>query len=240
MTHPRPLLLSVVALAILTASALVIADDGAAPAPTAQQARRPAAPPPAPRDMTPLFCDIMVFEVNLSAAQLAGLDAQGLAAAHASAADLEKALAALGPTRVLHRLQQPVSIEAGMRARSTSDVPIVTREMTGREGEPVRSIARQDQGITVELNGRWIEGTNYARAVIRGEFELSAFGEGTIETSPGVKAPVFRRVSRSFETAVQMGRAELMISADAAADGTAAPAYVIRLLCTSVAHNGAR
>ncbi|MBK8913411.1 MAG: hypothetical protein IPM64_02215 [Phycisphaerales bacterium] len=236
MTRTRTAMLSVVALAIAIASTLVLADDGAASAPAAQQARRPAPP----RDLTPLHFDIMVFEVNLSASQLADLDAQGLAAAHPSASDLERALSALGPTRVLHRLQQPVSIESGMRASSSSNVPIVTREGTAKDGEPQRSIARQDQGLEVELNGKWIDGAGYARAAISGKIDLAVVTASAIESAPGVKAPIFRRVSRSFETTVQMGRPELMISADAAADGAAAPAYVIRVLCTRAASDAAK
>lgn len=170
-----------------------------------------------------------IFEVRLPADGIGRLDAKALVASAATPADLEKALAALGKTTILYKVDQTVSL-----AKDTVTInkrePFVTASRVLDGGQTVNTIQYQEVGAMFHVAGQPAATSAAMDVTLR--VEMSALTDSTTNISENVKAPTVRNIIMGHNGPVEGGRPVVMVSADASskdAQGNAI-AYVCRVV----------
>jgi hypothetical protein len=171
--------------------------------------------------------DATIYDVRLAPDQIGLLDVDALAKVSGSAADFEKALAALGTTKPIYRANQSVRLAFDSITIGRTE-PYVTGSTTGRNGQVVNTVSYSSVGALFDLAGK--AGTD-GRMVVDLSIQVSTLTEGNTAISNDVKAPVFRRVTMSRKGLVEANKPFVVISIDAATpdpDGKAV-AYIARV-----------
>jgi hypothetical protein len=196
-------------------------DQERVPAPPAWQVT------PTVREGPSANLDATIYDVRIPADQIGRLDLESLSRNAASAADFEKAIAALGKVKPLYRANQSVRL-GGDTVSVGSSTPYVTNSRTLNSGQVVNSVSYADTGATVNLAGRTVEGGQMELDL---RVDVSALLETTTEIAPNVKASIFRRASMSHKGLVKPSQPFVVVSVDAASvdlEGNAV-AYVARV-----------
>jgi len=169
-----------------------------------------------------------IYEVHLPPAMVGQLDAKALAAKGPTAADLEKALAAIGRTRAVYQVDQSVNPASDMITVGAR-VPMITSSRTTEAGGTINSIQYQSVGAIFKFAagpakaGREVVDLQLA-------VEISAILESGVEIGKGVKATTIGNYTVAYTGPVERGRPFVFFSVDAAvrdADSSAV-AYVCR------------
>jgi len=151
--------------------------------------------------------EAVIYETRLPAERLAALDADRLA----QAGDLQKTLDGLGPTRVLYRVDQAVSL-AGDRIHIGKREPIVTGSRVMDGGRVVNTVQYREVGAMFEVKGR---PAGADRLEVDLNIEMAVQGESPAKVGEGVPAAAFRRLVMSRKGPVGLGNAAVLVSADA-------------------------
>lgn len=188
--------------------------------PDAVATRKPApgSPQAAPAAQYPVRFETTVYEVRVPADRLKELDAAALTPRAATPEDLEKALAELGPTRALYRIDQIINLY-GASIRLSKREPVVTGSRVREDGGVVNMVQHQEVGLIVDIAVAAAadakgEGLN---VILKGE--LAALSEGRAEITKSFKAPVVYSVAFSGTVPLALGRPFVTLSADLSAAG---------------------
>ena len=170
-----------------------------------------------------------VYEVRVPPARLSELDAKALSAQGPTATGLEKALAAIGPTKPLYQVDQPVNPVKDMITVGTR-TPMVTGSRMAESGGRINTVQYQQVGVIFKFGGS-------PGAVLSGRIldvklgiEISAVTGSNVEIGTGVKAVNIRSYSLTYTGPVELGHPFVCISVDATSrdeDGSAV-AYICR------------
>ncbi len=191
---------------------------------TAMTAPRP------PTSVAPARFEATVYEVQVPSNRIADVDARALEAKAATPQDLAVALAAIGGTKVLYKIDQSVNLYGERIMLGTSE-PMVTGSRVMSGGQTINSISYQQVGLMVDLSAN-APPNDAARKDLQVQvnFELSVLADSGIEISPQVKASSIRNVQLSHSEIPKFGKPSVMlsISAPSVGDKAQAVAYVVR------------
>jgi hypothetical protein len=171
-----------------------------------------------------------VYEVQVPAARAGELDGNTLAAKAATAEDLRKALADLGPTKILYTVDQPVNLYSE-NIRVGSREPFVTNTRVTETGATLNAVQYQQVGVIIAISaGQPPRDSKRRDPDVQMKIELSALCDSGREIGPGIKAAIVRSVSIDHSEPLQYGRPFIMLNTSyPPPDEKASPvAYVIR------------
>ena len=202
--------------------------DGATPP------QPPDAPRPEARFEPPVRAEVTIYQLDLRADRVTGLEAAALAKQGTTLADMDKVLNGIGRASVLYRADQMVLPLDHTRIELTSDVPYITAAGVGKEGQRVTSIAREKVGAKLAIFGRTMDLDGRHSLVLNLEINFSGIASSPVESSPDVKAPVFRDVRQSYGGFIDFGKPVIVLSVDgatgAATSSDGATAYITRIV----------
>ena len=178
-----------------------------------QRAGATPASAPAPAPAAVRF-QATVYEVRVPPARLSELDAKALTAKGPTAAGFEKALAAIGPTKPLYQVDQPVN-PAKDTVTITTRVPMITNTRVGEGGGRTNTVQYQNVGVIFKFGGG-------PDTVLRGKvldvklaIEVATATGSIAEMGTGVKAVNIRNYSLTYTGPVELGRPFVCLSVDA-------------------------
>jgi hypothetical protein len=154
-----------------------------------------------------------VYEVHIPAAKTGQVDAKALAAQADTPAGLEKALAALGKTKTLYQVDQPVnlardSINVGTR------VPMVTNTRMTEAGTRMNTVQYMQVGALFNLE-RAAAGAEARKGLdVQLSLEVALLTDTPVEIGPNVKAAAMRNLRTTHRWAVEPGRPVVMFTID--------------------------
>jgi len=170
-----------------------------------------------------------IYEVHVPADRVGALAADTLAADAATAERLEKALSAIGKTRVAYAVDQTVSL-AEDRIHLSRREPFVTNTRVSERGPRINTVQYENVGVMFHIVGAGADGGRDVKV----EIEMSALTEAGAQVAEGVSAMRVRSVVLGRSGPVHFGRPEALVAVDATtadAQGDAV-AYVCRLVFT--------
>ena len=189
------------------------------------QAKRPAAKPAG--ELKSAHFQATVYETRVPENRIGAFDAKSLAAKAITAADLQKALAACGKTKVLYQVDQTVNL-AEDRIHIGKREPFVTNARRTDRGQTINTVQYERVGVIFEVMGKPTD--SGLDATVR--IEMSALTESGTKISENAFAVTVRTVELGHNGPVQLGRPVVLVSIDAStkdADGNAV-AYVCRIV----------
>jgi hypothetical protein len=182
-----------------------------------------------------------VFEVHLAPDRIADLDAQALAAKSGTPADLQAALEAFGPTKVLYQADQAVNLLHD-QVTLRKDESFVTGSRMTESGQRQDITQTLPVGFRVVLSAGDETGPAPAPRQIGMNIEAAALGKGPRQPALGADAMVVRTASHANRMPVVPGRPIVMVAADAASpdEQGQAVAYVVRTVIGDAPSGGAK
>lgn len=183
--------------------------------------------PLAPGEGPTCALDATIYEVHLPTDKLGRFNPNDLSAASASAEDFEKSLKELGVMLPLYRANQSVRLSTDYVTVGTTS-PYVSSSNVSARGQVMNTIAYAQTGAVFRLAGKLAPaGTIELDMTI----EVSALTPGSIESSPGVKPPVFRTATMSRKGLVTAKQPFVILTIDAASTDVEgkAVAYIARV-----------
>lgn len=177
---------------------------------------------------------VTVYETKVPAERVGQIDAKALSAKAAGAADLQKAMAELGPTRVLYHASQPVSLDCDTRIMVGTRRPFVRNARLTEAGSRINTIQYERIGAIFKVSCQPVAGSGGRQVDLRLNAEISAMDQGETEISPGVRAPVTHEVEMNYDGRAEIGRPFVMLSVGSPSDEKDArcAAYVCRVVLT--------
>lgn len=170
--------------------------------------------------------DATIYDLRLAGDQIGRLDINALAQAAGTAGDFEKALAALGTSQPLYRVNQSVRLLLDQVHTGTSTPYIASTTITSRGVVNVPNW--YSTGATFQLRGKPGGGNTIDLDM---EIAVSTLTDSKTAIQENVKAPLFRNVRLSHKGPVTAQQPFVILSIDAAsadADGKAV-AYIARI-----------
>jgi hypothetical protein len=167
-----------------------------------------------------------VYETSLTPARAGGLDAKALAKL-ATREEFQKALAALGPTRMLYQADQTVSLTSENQIRIGSQQPFVTNTRTTESGQRVNTIQYENVGAMFKFSTKSVPAGDRAVLNVRLDVELSVPGTSAVEVATGTKARTFRKVTTNYAGDIELGRPFVLVGLDSSAGGDKDPNSVV-------------
>jgi hypothetical protein len=189
----------------------------------------PGGPPAGLGDGPTCTFDVTIYDVRVPVDQIGKLDVEALATASQTVDAFEKALAGLGTTRPMYRVNQSVRL-SGDNVMIGSEVPMVTASRTGQAGQAINSVQYQSVGARFSVLGSTgpspQDGVNLDLGI-----EVSSSSDTGTAISDKVNAPIMRRATMSHKGPVQAKKPFVIVSVDANSvdkDGKAV-AYIGRI-----------
>jgi hypothetical protein len=176
---------------------------------------------------------VVVYEVKLPTEKIAGLNVDDLTAQARTPASLQETLSRLGPSRVIHHLDQGVDLQKETSVNIGTHSPFVQNRQAGPKGQVNSSVSYEDVGGIVKLRGQW-DPRSPERGTAQINVELSTLSDSTVELSGNVKAPVFRKLRQQYDGPFVIGKPVLLLAADAQDSAGPAFAYVTRIEFRSI------
>ena len=168
-----------------------------------------------------------VYETRVPEKGIDAFDAKSLAAKAGTAADLQKALAACGTTKVLYQVDQTVNL-AEDRIHIGTREPFVRNTRRTERGPAISTVQYEHVGVIFAIKGKPTDSGLDATVQV----EMSALTDSAKKISENVNAATVRSVELGHNGPVQLGRPVVLVSLDASskgADGNAI-AYVCRIV----------
>jgi len=192
---------------------------------------------PAPRarlaapDETSARFQATIYEVQLPAEGLGGLNADALVPKAETPDVLEKILADLGDTHVAYAVDQTVSLNED-RIRVSKREPFVTNTRMTQGRAKVNTIQYEDVGVIFQFVGQ----RTGADLDVKVDIDMSVLAEVSVEVAEGVSAKAVRTVALGRSGPVYFGRPEVLVAVDASTRTAkaGAVAYVCRLVFDGV------
>jgi hypothetical protein len=174
----------------------------------------------------------VVYETTLPAAGAGRLDAKALAKV-ATREEFQKALAALGPTRMLYQADQTVSLTSENQIHIGSQQPFVTSSRTTDSGQKVNTIQYQDVGAMFKFSTKSVPAGDRGVLNVRLDVQLAIPATSGVEVATGTKARTFRKVSTNYSGDIELGRPFVLVGMDSSVAGEKDPnsvAFVCRVV----------
>jgi hypothetical protein len=155
--------------------------------------------------------DVTIYDVRIPVEQIGKLDVEALANASQTAADFEKALASLGTSRPMYRVNQSVRL-SGDNVTIGSEVPIVTNSRTTDRGQAINTVNYQSVGarFSIASSNARSDGVDLDLGI-----EVSSSSDTGTAISENVSAPIMRRATMSHKGPVQPKKPFVIVSVDA-------------------------
>ncbi len=191
--------------------------------PEPMSGRQPPAPsqrftlPPEWENVPPVRFEATVFQVEVEKDRIIELDAKQLAAAGPTPAALLKALRDFGPTTVLYRVDQGVSVSEGRRSHDISiarDTPYVTGTQTSSTGQLSTAVGRSKVGGNFKVSSFFPDESNRQRLLVALEIEISRLTDSSVQVTGDVTAPVFWCIEQTYGGITELGKPIVLLSVD--------------------------
>jgi len=208
--------------------------------PAAAAAAPEGATPPAksrPADLLPARFEATVYEVRVPADRVGELDAGALAAKAPKAEDFAKALAALGPTKIMYTVDQVVNLYRDNIKISTRE-PMITNTRKTESGQAINTIQYQEVGAVFVIAGGPPPKDSKRKGIDASvKVELATLSDSGVQIAADVKASAMRNVGLTHNGPVEYGRPFVILSVNSTSKDAAgnAVAYVCRGVFTEVA-----
>jgi len=175
---------------------------------------------------------VTVYEAKVPADRVGEIDAKALAARSGEVGGLQKALAKMGPTRVLYHASQPIGLDGDTRIMVGARKPFVRNTRLTEAGRTINTIQYEQVGAIFKVSCQPVAASGGRQVDMRMNAELSAMDQSRTEISPGVRAPVTREAEMSYNGRAEIGRPFVMLSVDSPSDEKDARcvAYVCRVV----------
>jgi hypothetical protein len=160
--------------------------------------------------------DATIYDLRLPADQIGRLDVDALNRVAGSAADFEKALAALGAAQPLYRARQSVRL-SGDSISIGQTMPYVRATNTNSAGQPINSVGYTQTGVIFNLGGTVGASGDIQLAM---NINISSMVDSTAPLAGNVNAQAFRSATLSYNGTVSPGRPFVIVSVDAGAGET--------------------
>lgn len=180
----------------------------------------------------PLRFEVIIYQVEIPPDKVAAIDTQALATQGDTMPDFDKALRALGPTSILYRADQTITLQGRNRIQIGGDVPIVVGATVTPAGQMQNQVSRQRFGAEIDVSGRWLPADGPFRPQGSVTIELTDASPGIVDVGGGVKAPVFRSLRQNYGGELELGKPIVLLSVDGAGtvEARRSVAYVTRLM----------
>ncbi len=167
-----------------------------------------------------------VFEVEVAAERVVELDAGELTKQAQTPAALLAALRSYGVARVMYGVDQCVNAQYPDRNefQVRRDSPYISAAHTSKDGEVMRSVAREHDGVLFNVTVFPDPKSGVLLANVR--VELSGMSESEIEVGEGVKSPVFWDVEQSYQGPARPGKATVLLALGGGGDGEMGRVFV--------------
>jgi hypothetical protein len=198
-------------------------------APERMSSRQSLPAPRPPTDVAPARFEATVYEVQVPENRIADLDARALEAKAATSETLAKALADLGKTRVLNKIDQTVNLYGESIMLGTSE-PMVTNTRMTASGQSLNSVTYQQVGLIVNFAASAPpKGSPRKGLDVQVNFQMSALADSGVEISPKVKASSIRTMHLNHSETPRFGKPVVLLSVSAPSGDKVPPvAYVVR------------
>lgn len=154
---------------------------------------------------------IEVFQLEGPTPRLADLDLDRSAAG--SPSQVLTRLGEAGKARLLHRLDTSIQLGREMSTRVGNRVPVVQDMARTKDGQATPSVSYQDNGLTVSLNGQWLEEDNeQVWAVCNCTLEWSSLAETPVQTSAEIKLPAYAQFKFSQAMRLRSGETVALLA----------------------------
>jgi hypothetical protein len=174
----------------------------------------------------PVRLEASIHQVELTSEQGLLIDPDALARVANSPAELHEALAKLGPTTLIYRIDQTVQLTPGSGSQAISvsaDVPYVTGISESQRSGSVLSINRERVGAVLKVSVQPPPSTDASPAHapppgVIVEIDVSTMTPSQVAVPGGAQTPVFRRISVG-DAFAPFGRPHISVAVDAASTG---------------------
>jgi hypothetical protein len=218
---------SVVSLQVVLAAAMLA---GCAEGPAAGQAGAPV-----PLKPSSVQFQAVVYETNLAPDKTGAIDAKALTAQAAKPADLQAALAKLGPTRIAYQAYQPVSLSSETLINIGGRRPFVTNTRLTEGGRQINTVQYENFGAVFKLFCEPAKDCPGRMLKIRMNAEMSGMGDSKVEVSKSVTAKTIRQVRANYDGIIEVARPFLLITVDSSSGAEEqAVAYVCRIVLSDL------
>jgi hypothetical protein len=175
---------------------------------------------------------VTVYETKVPPERVGEIDAKALAARSGEVAGLQKALAKMGPTRVLYHASQPIGLDCDTRIMVGARRPFVQNTRLTEGGRRMNTVQYERVGAVFKVSCQPVAASGSRQVDLRLNAELSAMDQGKTEISPGVRAPLTHEVEMNYTGRAEIGRPFVMLSAGSPSDEKSAKcvAYVCRVV----------
>lgn len=147
---------------------------------------------------------IEVFQLEGPTAKLADLDLDQ--ATVGSPSQILARLGELGRARLLHRMDMPVELGRDVSIRVGNRVPVVQDMTRTKDGQVTPSVTYQDNGLTLSLNGQWLEDDDErVWAVCNCILEWSSLSATPVKASEEITLPAFGQYKFSQSLKLRSG-----------------------------------
>jgi len=181
-----------------------------------------------------------IYEVQVPENRIADLDAQSLEAKATTAQSLAKALAEIGQTKVLYKVDQTVNLLGESITIGMSE-PMVTGTHMSTSGQAINSVAYQQTGLIINISAtRPPPDAKRQSLDTQVTFHLSVLAPSGVELAPNVKASGIRNLELNHSEIPRFGKPCVLLSVSGSTAGGATPmttAYVICYLARNEAEN---
>ena len=172
--------------------------------------------------------DATIYDVRLPVDKIGQLDVDALSRTSATAADFEKALAALGVTQPLYRANQTVRL-ANDTISILTQTPYITNSQITTSGQTINSVTYRQTGAIFSLAGKASVGAGMEMDL---SIQVATLTEGATAISTNVKAPLFRQATMVHKGPIEAGKPFVVVSVDAGSvdESGKAVAYIGRII----------
>jgi hypothetical protein len=181
-----------------------------------------------PKDVLPAQFQATVYEVQATPDKVGTLDAKALAWLAPMPEALLPVLSAVGKTRILYRIDQPVNVYSERIAVMGSE-PVVTGTRITANGQPINTTMRQNVGVIIRLSAS-VPPKGKGETLVTMAVQLSALAPTDVEIGAGQKSTAMRNMQIQHSELLEFNRPSVMVAvSSASAVEQATPiAYVIR------------
>jgi len=188
-------------------------------------------------DLLPARFEATIYEVRVPADRAGELDSSALAAKAPKAEDFAKALAALGPTKIMYTVDQVVNLYRDNIKIGTRE-PMITNTRKTESGQVINTIQYQEVGAIFVIAGGPPPRDSKRKGIDASvKVELATLSDSGVQIAADVKASAMRNVGLTHNGPVEYGRPFVILSVNSTSKDAAgnAVAYVCRGVFTEVA-----
>lgn len=183
-----------------------------------------------PARVAPARFEATVYEVQMPENRIPNLNAHVLEGRAKTEQEMAKALADIGKTKLLYKVDQTVNLYGENITLGTSE-PMVTSTRMDLRGNAINSITYQKVGLMIRVSAKPPSPEAKRKAPdTQVNFHLSALADSGVEVAHNVKASVIRNVELNHGETPRFGKPCVLLNVSTEGGGAATlpTAYVFR------------